>query len=149
VSDIPETELSEARDPAQKSWWNSSSQQWASFLRNREEQVFLVLTLLIGAIPPVEQHGADCWCLWRARSEWAICSIAFSLTPGGAGFRKRKPPCTRAGGESHFAQSSESSFVLPHRLPVESRLGGKAQRFKLALELPPCWGASWDCAPRK
>src|SRR6267378_5561883 len=50
VSELPITQMSEAREPAQKNWWNSSSQQWASFLRNREEQVFLILTLLIGAL---------------------------------------------------------------------------------------------------
>jgi CIC family chloride channel protein len=42
--------MSEAREPARKNWWDSSSQQWVTFLRNREEQVFLILTLLIGAI---------------------------------------------------------------------------------------------------
>jgi chloride channel protein, CIC family len=50
VSELPVTQMSEAREPAKKNWWNSSSQQWATFLRNREEQVFLVLTLLIGAL---------------------------------------------------------------------------------------------------
>src|SRR5260370_40483047 len=50
VSELPEKELNEAREPSQKNWLDSSSQQWASFLRNREEQVFLVLTLLIGAL---------------------------------------------------------------------------------------------------
>ena len=50
VSDIPVTQLSEARDAPQKNWWNSSSQQWNAFLREREAQVFLLLTLLIGAI---------------------------------------------------------------------------------------------------
>src|SRR6266436_4950359 len=50
VSDIPITDLSEAREPAKKNWRDFSSQQWASFLRNREEQLFLVLTLLIGAL---------------------------------------------------------------------------------------------------
>jgi len=50
VSDIPKTEMNAAEEPAQKTWLDSSSQQWTSFLRNREEQVFLVLTLLIGAI---------------------------------------------------------------------------------------------------
>jgi len=43
-------DLSEAREPAKKNWRDFSSQQWASFLRNREEQLFLVLTLLIGAL---------------------------------------------------------------------------------------------------
>src|SRR5216683_392350 len=50
LSELPEIGLSGTREPDQKNWWDSSSQQWASFLRNREEQVFLVLTLLIGAI---------------------------------------------------------------------------------------------------
>jgi chloride channel protein, CIC family len=50
VSDIPFTDLGEARVPAKKNWRDSSSRQWASFLRSREEQVFLVLTLLIGAL---------------------------------------------------------------------------------------------------
>jgi CIC family chloride channel protein len=42
--------MNAAGEPAQKNWLDSSSQQWAAFLRNREEQVFLVLTLLIGAL---------------------------------------------------------------------------------------------------
>jgi chloride channel protein, CIC family len=33
-----------------KSWWRASSQQWTAILREREEQVFLVLTLVIGAM---------------------------------------------------------------------------------------------------
>jgi CIC family chloride channel protein len=33
-----------------KTWWSASSQQWNALLRAREEQVFLVLTLLIGAL---------------------------------------------------------------------------------------------------
>jgi CIC family chloride channel protein len=50
VSETPEAELTEPGEPAKKNWWDASSQQWAAFLRSREEQVFLVLTLLIGAI---------------------------------------------------------------------------------------------------
>src|SRR5258708_2955452 len=50
LSELPEIDLSGTREPDQKNWWDSSSQQWASFLRDREEQVFLVLTLIIGAI---------------------------------------------------------------------------------------------------
>ncbi len=37
-------------EPASKTWWSASSLQWTAFLREREEQVFLVLTLLIGAL---------------------------------------------------------------------------------------------------
>ena len=32
------------------SWWNEWSQSWSAILREREEQVFLVLTLVIGAL---------------------------------------------------------------------------------------------------
>ncbi len=37
------------REP-EKHVWDASSRQWNTFLREREEQVFLVLTLLIGAL---------------------------------------------------------------------------------------------------
>ncbi len=39
-----------AGEQSKKTWGDASSQQWNAFLREREEQVFLVLTLLIGAI---------------------------------------------------------------------------------------------------
>jgi CIC family chloride channel protein len=37
-------------DPALPKWWQIPTRQWASFLKKREEQVFLVLTLAIGAL---------------------------------------------------------------------------------------------------
>src|SRR5215472_10224413 len=39
-----------ASAPASKSRWGVSSPQWAAILREREEQVFLVVTLVIGAL---------------------------------------------------------------------------------------------------
>src|SRR5882762_734414 len=50
VNEPPKTELSEIREVAEKNWWNSPSRQWNAFLREREEQVFLVLTLFIGTL---------------------------------------------------------------------------------------------------
>src|SRR5574340_1011698 len=44
------TETQSAQVPAGTKWWSASSRQWTAFLREREEQVFLVLTLLIGAL---------------------------------------------------------------------------------------------------
>jgi CIC family chloride channel protein len=35
---------------ARFSWWKASSRPWTAFLQEREEQVFLVLTLVIGAL---------------------------------------------------------------------------------------------------
>jgi chloride channel protein, CIC family len=37
-------------DPTPARWWQTPSQQWASLLRQREEQVFLLVTLLLGAL---------------------------------------------------------------------------------------------------
>ncbi len=36
--------------PSKHRWWQGSVEQWASFLGEREEQVFLLLTLFIGAL---------------------------------------------------------------------------------------------------
>src|SRR6202142_2141041 len=42
--------VAEVQVQTKTGWWNARSTQWASFLGQREEQVFLVLTLLIGAL---------------------------------------------------------------------------------------------------
>jgi chloride channel protein, CIC family len=42
--------MQSAGKQAGKTWWDALSQKWNAFLRDREEQVFLLLTLLIGAI---------------------------------------------------------------------------------------------------
>ncbi len=42
--------VTEALQQIQKSWWKSPSRHWNALLHEREEQVFLVLTLLIGAL---------------------------------------------------------------------------------------------------
>jgi CIC family chloride channel protein len=36
--------------PSQPEWWNAASLKWRTFLNDREDQVFLALTLLIGAL---------------------------------------------------------------------------------------------------
>src|SRR5271155_1428518 len=43
-------EIAEQVNVKAAKWWETPSLQWAGFLRRREEQVFLVLTLLIGAL---------------------------------------------------------------------------------------------------
>ena len=42
--------MTETIEQKKVSWWGARSAQWAAFLTDREEQVFLVLTLLIGAL---------------------------------------------------------------------------------------------------
>ena len=42
--------MTETAKPASVSWWRARSAQWLALLQDREEQVFLILTLLIGAL---------------------------------------------------------------------------------------------------
>ena len=42
--------MAEAQEQSSRSWWGEKTSQWAVFSGEREEQVFLVLTLLIGAL---------------------------------------------------------------------------------------------------
>ena len=116
--------MQSAGEQAGETWWDASLQKWNAFLREREEQVFLLLTLLIGAIVGMvvvafilltERFGARLYpaggAAWRrllvpvpAQPSWAICCIVFFRMPGEAEFRKRKRPCTRGAGESRSAR---------------------------------------------
>jgi len=42
--------MTEAEEQPSPAWWKTPARQWTLLLREREEQVFLVLTLLIGAL---------------------------------------------------------------------------------------------------
>ena len=90
MSDLPLAELNEAGRPTEKNWWDSSSQQWAS-IRNREEQVFLVLTVLIGALVGMvvvafilvtERFGARLYPAGGAAWRRLVVPVAGSLSMG-------------------------------------------------------------------
>ena len=42
--------MREAKEEFGTRWWQISSRRWFAFVKNQEEQVFLVLTLVIGAL---------------------------------------------------------------------------------------------------
>src|SRR5260370_29106425 len=42
--------MKEAKEESKAGWWKAPMRHWTSLLHEREEQVFLVLTLLIGAL---------------------------------------------------------------------------------------------------
>src|SRR5882724_3183673 len=44
------TAMREAEEQPSATWWNAPGRRWTLLLKEREEQVFLVLTLLIGAL---------------------------------------------------------------------------------------------------
>jgi hypothetical protein len=77
--------MKEAQEEPNATWWKAPLRPWTLLLQDREEQVFLALTLLIGAlvgatvvafivltsilarafIGPVTPGGDDYWCLWQ------------------------------------------------------------------------------------
>ncbi len=42
--------MKEAEEQPSATWWKAPARQWTLLLRDREEHVFLILTLLIGAL---------------------------------------------------------------------------------------------------
>ena len=103
---------------------DGSSRQWNAFLSEREEQVFLVLTLLIGALVGLvvvafilvtERFGARLYPAGGAAWRRLLVPVAGSLGMGyllyrffpmhaAAEFRKQKRGSTLAAGESASAR---------------------------------------------
>ena len=122
---------------------------WRRLMTGREEQVFLILTLIIGAVvglivvafillterfgarlyPAARRGGASSFqrlALW----EWDTCCSDFFRMRGEAEFHKRRRRCTRARAAFRSRQFWESSFAHPPRWQAEYRWGEKAHRFK-------------------
>ena len=164
MSELPITQMSEAREPAQKNWWNSSSQQWASFLRNREEQVFLILTLLIGALVGMvvvafilltERFGARLYPAGGAAWRRLLVPVAGSGVMGyllyrffpdarGSGVPQTKAALYARGGLISLGTVLGKFFCTSATWPAGFRSAAKARRSKSGRESPPCWAANWD-----
>jgi H+/Cl- antiporter ClcA len=152
-----------------KKWWNASSEQWKTFLRDREEQVFLVLTLLIGALVGLivvafilvtERFGAQLYPPGGAAWRRLLVPVAGSLGMGyllfrffpdarGSGVPQTKEPCSRGAAESRSLQLSENSFAHPRRSLVEFHWDARGRPSRLELVLRRCWVESWACGRTK
>ena len=142
----------------------------AARLQQREDQVFLVLALVIGALTGLavvafilltERAGMRLYPVGGApvatravpgrRARWASATCCTAIFPTRAAAECRKPRrrCLPAEAASRCAPWWESSFALRQRWPAESRWGARGLRFKLARALLPCSDAAWDCVPKK
>ncbi len=157
------------REP-EKHVWDASSRQWNTFLREREEQVFLVLTLLIGALVGLvvvafilltERFGARLYpaggSAWRrllvpvacGPPSWDICSIAFFPMLGGVEFRKRKPPFMHGVAESRWARCAEKFSAPPRLLPAEFRSGREGPAVQVGAGIASLLGRRLGLRPEK
>lgn len=130
------------------SWWNEWSQSWSAILREREEQVFLVLTLVIGALVGMtvvafilltERFGTRLYPAGGAAWRRLLVPVAGSLGMGyllyryfpdarGSGVPQTKAALYAREGRITLGRSSENSFALRRRLPAAYHLGAKARR---------------------
>src|SRR5467141_4349619 len=150
VSEPPKTELSEIREVAEKNWWNSPSRQWASFLANREDQVFLVLTLLIGALVGMvvvafilltERFGARLYPAGGAAWRRLLVPVAGSAVMGyllyrffpdarGSGVPQTKAALYARGGRISLGTVLGKFFCTSATWPAGFRSAAKARRSK-------------------
>ena len=147
--------MKSAGERAGKTWLDASSEQWKAFLRDREEQVFLVLTLLIGAIVGMvvvafilltERFGARLSrrrdgmakaaraCSWPSRhglfalSLFSRCSGEWSSANEGCPARARRPYFTRHGLRKvllHFRDACQRDSARPRRSGGSSGCGDR------------------------
>jgi CIC family chloride channel protein len=96
VGDPQNKEAPQTRQASERNWWTASSTQWNVFLQDREEQVFLVLTLVIGALVGLsvvafilvtERFGARLYPLGGAAWRRLLVPVAGSLGMGYLLFR--------------------------------------------------------------
>ncbi len=171
--------MKSAGERAGKTWLETSSQQWKAFLRDREEQVFLVLTLLIGAIVGMvvvafilltERSGARLYPAGGAAWRRLLVPVAGSALMGyllyrlfpdarGSGVPQtkaalyarggRRPHCTLGADGFHLARWWENSSALRRRLPAAFRSAAKVRRFKLGPGSLQCLAEDSGCARRR
>ena len=161
-------EMSESSDTS-GSWWKTPLLHRVARLREREDQVFLILALVIGALTGLavvafilltERMGMRLYpsavlpgdvCCFRswARSESVTCCFVIFPTREAAEYRRPRLLSSHAKAASRCALCLESSFAHRQLSRAESRLAAKGLPFKSVPALPQCWAASWDCVPKK
>ena len=122
-------------------WWKAPGRQWRALREQREDQVFLVLTLVIGALVGLvvvafivitERFGARLYPAGGAPWRRLLVPVLGSLGMGyllyrffpmreAAECRKRRRLCGRGAGEFLPERYLESSSALQRRWPAEYR----------------------------
>ena len=134
--------MAEQKAQTTSTWRWTPSQQWVALVKQREEQVFLLVTLLIGAlvgatvvafIVLTQRFGARIDATVAAAWRRLVVPIVGSLSVGfllfkyfpdaraAAACRKRRRPCMRGGIQFLCAPWWESFSALRPLLPAGSR----------------------------
>jgi len=150
-------------------WWKVPSREWLSFLRRREEQVFLVLTLVIGALVGLivvafilltENFGARIYPPGSAAWHRVLAPIVGSLAMGyllfkyfpdarGSGVPQTKAALYARGGIISFGTVFGKFFCTSATLASGIPLGREGPSVQVGAGLSSLLGRALGLSPEK
>jgi CIC family chloride channel protein len=153
----------------EETWWSASSQQWNALLRAREEQVFLVLTLLIGALVGLivvafilltERFGARLYPLGGAAWRRLLVPVIGSLGMGyllyrffpdarGSGVPQTKAALYARGGRISLATVFGKFFCTSATLASGIPLGREGPAVQVGAGIASVLGRKLGLRPEK
>jgi CIC family chloride channel protein len=164
------SEMPEPIRPAETlTWWRALSRQWAEFLKRREDQVFLLLTLLIGALVGVvvvafivltEHAGLRIYPVGGAHWRRLLVPLVGSLTMGyllfkyfpdarGSGVPQTKAALYARGGYISLATVFGKFFCTSATLASGIPLGREGPSVQVGAGLASLLGRKLGLSPEK
>jgi len=154
---------------AKAAWWRSPSRQWKALLHEREEQVFLVLTLLIGALVGLtvvafilvtERAGARLYPIGGAPWRRLLVPVVGSLSMGyllfrffpdarGSGVPQTKAALFARGGRISFATIFGKFFCTSATLASGIPLGREGPAVQVGAGIASILGQKLGLRPEK
>src|ERR1700693_107976 len=155
--------------PAIRPWWHAPGRQWRAFRDQREEQVFLVLTLLIGAIVGLivvafilitERFGARLYPVGGATYRRLLVPVVGSLAMGyllyrffpdarGSGVPQTKAALWARGGRISFATVFGKFFCTSATLACGIPLGREGPAVQVGSGIASMLGRYLGLKPEK
>jgi chloride channel protein, CIC family len=161
--------MAEIRPVPTVSWWQAPSRQWTEFLKRREEQVFLVLTLVIGALVGLvvvafivltEHAGLRIYPLGGAPWRRFLVPVMGSLTMGyllfkyfpdarGSGVPQTKAALYARGGYISLATVLGKFFCTSATLACGIPLGREGPSVQVGAGMASLFGRKLGLSPEK
>jgi chloride channel protein, CIC family len=158
-----------ASAPAPTPWWHAPGRQWRAFRDQREDQVFLVLTLLIGALVGLivvafilitERSGARLYPVGAATWRRILVPVIGSLTMGyllyrffpdarGSGVPQTKAALWARGGRISFATVFGKFFCTSATLACGIPLGREGPAVQVGSGIASMLGRYLGLKPEK
>jgi CIC family chloride channel protein len=155
--------------PVRTPWWHAPGRQWRAFRDQREDQVFLVLTLLIGTIVGLivvafilitERFGARLYPLGAATWRRLLVPVAGSLAMGyllyrffpdarGSGVPQTKAALWARGGHISFATVFGKFFCTSATLACGIPLGREGPAVQVGAGIASMLGRYLGLKPEK